>query len=85
MIKGDPENEDLLLLTSQAFAGYTMGFVEDEEPERAKVFYLRAKEYGLRVLLQDDDFAEADSGSIEAYTIAVKNLDEDYIDALFLE
>ena len=83
MVKGDPENEHLLLLTAQALNGYALGFVEDEEPDRAKVFYLRAKDYGLRVLLQDDDFAEADSGSIDAYTNAVKNLDEDYIDALF--
>jgi hypothetical protein len=83
MVKGDPENEHLLLLTAQALNGYALGFVEDEEPDRAKVFYLRAKDYGLRVLLQDDDFAEADSGSIDAYTTAVKNLDEDYIDALF--
>jgi hypothetical protein len=83
MVKGDPENEHLLLMTAQALNGFALGFVEDEEPERAKVFYLRAKEYGLRVLLQDDEFSEADSGSLEAYTTAVKNLDEEYIDALF--
>jgi len=83
MIKGDPENEHLLLLTTQALNGYALGFVEDEEPERAKVFYLRAKEYGLRVLRQDDEFAEADTGSFEAYTAAVKNMDEEYLDALF--
>jgi hypothetical protein len=57
--------------------------VEDEEPERAKVFYLRAKEYGLRVLRQDDAFAEADTGSLDQYINAINNLDEDYIDALF--
>jgi len=83
MIKGDPENEHLLILTAQALAGYALGFAEDEEPERAKVFYLRAKDYGLRVLLQDDSFAEADTGSIDDYKLAVKNLDEDYIDAIF--
>jgi hypothetical protein len=83
MIKGDPENEHLLLLTVQALNGYALGFVEDEEPERAKVFYLRAKDYGLRVLRQDDAFAQADTGSLDQYTDAVNNLDEDYIDALF--
>ncbi len=83
MIKGDPENEHLLLLTAKALAGYALGFAEDEEPERAKVFYLRAKEYGLRVLREDDDFAEADTGSLDDYTLAVNNLDEDYVDALF--
>jgi len=83
MVKGDPENENLLLLTTQALNGYALGFVEDEEPERAKALYLRAKDYGLRVLLMDDAFAEADTGSVEAYTAAVNNMDEDYIDALF--
>ena len=33
MVKGDPENENLLLLTTQALNGYALGFVEDEEPE----------------------------------------------------
>jgi len=83
MIKGDPENEHLLLLTAQALAGYALGFAEDEEPERAKVFYLRAKEYGLRVLRQNDEFAEADTGSLDAYKNAINNLDEDYLEALF--
>jgi len=83
MIKGDPENDHLLLLTVQALAGYALGFAEDEEPERAKVLYLRAKDYGLRALRQNDDFAEAEKGSVDDYAFAVKNLDDDYIDALF--
>ena len=83
MIKGDPENEHLLLLTTQALAGYALGFAEDEEPERAKVFYKRAKEYGLRVLRQNNAFAEADTGSLDEYILAVNNLDEEYIGALF--
>ena len=83
MVKGDPENEHLLTLTAQALSGYALGFAEDEEPERAKVLYLRAKDYGLRVLRLSDSFAEADTGSLDDYTLAVKNLDKDYIEALF--
>ena len=73
MIIGDPDNEHLLLLTAQALAGYALGFAEDENPERAKKLYLRAKAYGLRVLRQNDSFAEADTGSLDDYTRAVKN------------
>ena len=73
----------MLLLTVQALAGYALGFAEDEEPERAKVFYLRAKDYGLRALRENEDFAEAEKGSVDDYAFAVKNLDDDYIDALF--
>ena len=83
MVKGDPENEHLLLLTTQALNGYALGFVEDEEPERAKVFYLRGKDYGLRVLRMDDDFAQAENGSPDEFATAVQNMDEEYIDALF--
>jgi hypothetical protein len=83
MIIGDPENDHLLLLTTQALSGYALGFAEDEDRERAKVLYLRAKEYGLRVLRMDDDFAGADSGTIEEFSGAVKELDETYLPALF--
>lgn len=83
MIIGDPENDHLLLLTTQALSGYALGFAEDEDRERAKVLYLRAKEYGLRVLRMDDDFANADSGTIEEFSGAVKELDEEYLPALF--
>ena len=54
MIKGDPENRHLLMLTSQAISGYALGFVEDESPERAKPLYLRARNYAARVLAQND-------------------------------
>jgi hypothetical protein len=83
MVKGDPENEHLLLLTSQAFSGYTLGFVEDEEPERAKSLYLRAKEYGLRLLRMDEVFAGNESGTIDEFTQAVQQLDGDYLDGIF--
>jgi len=83
MIIGDPENDHLLLLTTQALSGYALGFAEDEDRERAKVLYLRAKEYGLRVLRMDDDFAGADSGTGEEFSGAVKELDEAYLPALF--
>jgi hypothetical protein len=83
MIKGDPENENLLLLTSQALGGYALGFAEDEEPERAKALYLRAREYGLRVLRQDDSFAAFEDSVLEKYNEVVNNLNHDFIDAMY--
>ncbi len=83
LIKGDPENDHLLLLTSKAFSGYTLGFVEDEEPERAKALYLRAKEYGLQVLRMDDTFAQNESAKIDQFSQAVNQLDENYLGAIF--
>ena len=67
MIKGDPENQHLLMLTSQAIAGYALGFVEDEAPERAKPLYLRARDYAARVLLQYDFNLTEENLLIEKY------------------
>ena len=46
LIKSDPGNGRLLLLAAQGFASYALGFVEDESPERARVWG-RLKHDGL--------------------------------------
>lgn len=83
MVKGDPENEHLLLLTSQALAGYAMGFAEDESPERAKVLYLRSRDYGLRVLREKAEFAQSENKPTDDFIVAVSFFDKDDLDALF--
>ena len=57
--KADPNNQDILLLLSQGFAAYSLGFVEDESRERAKVFYLRARDYGLLMLKHSKAFKDS--------------------------
>jgi len=54
LLKNDPENEELLLLLAQGYAGYALGFVEDEDPDRAKIFYKRAFGFGLRALFEEN-------------------------------
>ncbi|KAA3615047.1 MAG: hypothetical protein D8M58_11385 [Calditrichaeota bacterium] len=54
LLKNDPENEELLLLLAQGYAGYALGFVEDDDPERAKLFYDRAFLFGVRALLNEN-------------------------------
>jgi hypothetical protein len=83
MIKGDPGNEHLLLLTSQALAGYALAFAEDESPERAKNLYLRARDYGLRILREDNRFAESESRSLDGFRQVVNDVSIKKIDALF--
>lgn len=83
MLKGDPENRDLRLLTSQAFAGYALGFAEDTDPDRAKSLYLRGRDHGLYVLLRDETFAENQSKKLDDFEQAVAQLDAENIDALF--
>lgn len=50
LLESDPRNRRLLLLLSQAYAAYSLGFVEDIEPERAKMLYLRGRDYALQSL-----------------------------------
>lgn len=83
MIKGDPENSHLLMLTTQAIAGYALGFAEDDFPERAKALYLRARNYAARVLIQSDFNLTEENLLLEQYQQNVSMLENDDIDALF--
>ncbi len=57
--KADPGNKDILLLLTQGFASFSMGFVEDENVSRAKLFYLRARDYGFLLLKQTKAFRDS--------------------------
>ena len=62
LLKTDPDNRNLLMLTCQGYAGYALGFVEDEEPERARKLYRRAKQYGIRMLQQSNQNIDQKKG-----------------------
>ena len=50
MLENDPKNQSLLLLACQGYAAYAFMFVEEENPDRAKNLYKRAKKYGFELL-----------------------------------
>ena len=83
MIKSDPENERFLLFASQGYNSYALAFCEDDSVERARVFYLRAKEYGMRILVKNEKFKKAMDGDITAFRAAVKTFDKDDVPAIF--
>lgn len=56
LLLSEPGNEKLLLLASQGYGGYAFLFLEDTEPERAKDFYQRGRDYGLRLLGRNKEF-----------------------------
>ena len=60
MLRSDPDNRRILLLLSEGYSSYSLGFVEDIDVERARVFYLRGRDFGLRVLRQDEGIRLAD-------------------------
>ena len=83
MIKSDPENEQFLLFAAQGYNSYALAFCEDDSVERARVFYLRAKEYGMRVLMKNRKFREAQNGDITEFREAVKTFGKEDVPALF--
>ena len=58
-IEASPDNKFLLASAAEAYMGYAFLFVEDHNKKRAKGLYFKAKEYALRSLKQNADFAEA--------------------------
>jgi tetratricopeptide (TPR) repeat protein len=50
LLKNDPDNSQLLTALCMGFTGYSMLFVEDDDPERASRLYLRARTYGFRAI-----------------------------------
>ncbi|MFV1951303.1 MAG: TRAP transporter TatT component family protein [Nitrospinota bacterium] len=83
LIKGDPDNRKLLLLASQGFSSYAFGFAEESDPERAKIFYNRGRDYGLRILKKDKYFSEALEKGAEGFKDSLKGFGRDDIPALF--
>lgn len=50
LLKNAPNNRDVLITLSMGFSGYSMLFVERDDPVRASALYLRARDYGMRAL-----------------------------------
>jgi len=83
LIKSDPNNEKLLLLACQGYGSYALGFVEDNDPARAQMLYLRGRDYGLRILNKNATFHRTISGSTEQLEIALNKFDKKNVPALF--
>jgi len=65
MLRSNPDNRELLLLLSQGYSSYALGFVEDEDPERARHFYQRGIDYATRLLRQNAALAPGLDGTLD--------------------
>ncbi len=83
LIKSDPNNQKFLLLACQGFASYALGFVEDQDLDRAQSLYLRGRDYGLKILQKKPSFLPALSGDLDRLAAALKNFDRNEVPALF--
>lgn len=73
LLRNDPDNRKLLALAAEGFAGYAFLFLEDEQPERAKNFYLRGRDYALRSLSRRAAFKELADLDLEKMGAALKS------------
>jgi hypothetical protein len=83
MLKNSPDNTRLLRLLSEGYSSYALGFLEDKEPDRARAFYMRGRDYGMRILQQNKDLAKALRGTPEELKAALAQLDADDVPAVF--
>lgn len=83
LLKNNPANERLRLVLSQAYGSYALGFLEDHDPERAKLFYQRGKNYALSVLMKNETFRKGINGSLEEFEAALQKLSKNDVPALF--
>jgi hypothetical protein len=83
ILKSDPENQHYLFLACVGYASYSLGFVEDDSTERARFFYLRSKEYGMKILNNNSKFSAAQDKSIEEFQNALSSFSTDDVPAIF--
>lgn len=83
VIHSDPENEHYLLLASIGYSSYSLGFVEDEDPQRASDLYRRGMNYGLKILNKNSKFAEALGKSLDDLYKILPSLDRDKLPVIF--
>jgi hypothetical protein len=65
MLKSEPDNDRLLRLLAEGYNSYALGFVEDTDPVRAKLFYQRATDYAMRLVRQDAALGKAFDGTVD--------------------
>ena len=83
LLKNDPANRQLLTALCMGFTGYSMLFIEDENPERASQLYLRARDYGLKALGRRGAFLRTSSSRVEDIQTRLKHFGEKEIEAQF--
>jgi tetratricopeptide (TPR) repeat protein len=76
-------DDKLLLRGAEAYFGYANAFIEDTDKKRASVLYLRARDYGLRVLKKSGEFSRALGGPAPEFREMLKDMGKGDVPALF--
>lgn len=79
----DGDDDQLGTMLAQGYTGYALAFVEDQDPERAKALYTRARDYGLKVLRKNKKFNAAFDQDAETFKAAVSTFSKDDVPTIF--
>ena len=83
MLLEDPNNTELLIYAAEGFHGYSFGFVEREDPARAKLLYRRCYVHAQQALQLAGVDVDPESASLEAVETAVSKAGNKAVPALF--
>jgi hypothetical protein len=83
LLPTDPNNKPLRLLLSQGYYAYALAFIEDKDPERARRFYLRGRDFALAVLRQDRVFDDSLKMPADEFAAGLNRLGKNKVEPLF--
>jgi hypothetical protein len=82
LIEAYPHREELLVAGAKAYSSYAAIFIE-EDREKAKGLYLKAKQYGLRALSKRARFKELLPKRVDEFVACLADFDKKNVPALF--
>ena len=77
LLADSPNDPELLLAATNAYADYCRAFVPESDNSRAIRLYERAWEYGIRLLRQYEFFDQTVDGPVEDYELALEQFTVD--------
>lgn len=83
LLRDDPSNARLLGMLAEGFNGYAFLFFDESEPARAKGYYLRGRDYALRLLARRRGLDDVAKLNDDALTKALAFAKPDDAPALF--
>jgi len=83
LLQSAPKDPRLNRLAAEGFGGYAFLFIEDSQPDRAKGFYLRGRDYALRALGAEPGLADLAAKMPDDLEKALKITNKDDAPALF--
>jgi hypothetical protein len=83
LAEAHPDNPAVLIAAAEAQMAYATGFLGKSQQDRAKIMYLKARNYGLRALCRNPRFAHAANGSHDEFVQCLRGFKKRDAEALF--